>query len=72
LLLAVGFVVVAGIGCSKSVSSVAARCKQPPEVKKAGIQRMAAMNTNGYAVAIMELQEEQPTARVSAATGQGD
>ena len=58
LLLAVGFVAVVGIACNKSISkSGSALQTASPEVKKGWDVAMAAMNTNGYAVAIMELQK---------------
>ena len=68
LFLAVGFVAVAGIGCNKSVSSGGSALQTaPPEVKKGWDTAMAAMNTNGYAVAIMELQRIKQLPGVSAA-----
>jgi hypothetical protein len=70
LLLAVGFVAVAGIACNKSVSSGGSALQSaPPEVKKGWDAAMAAMNTNGYAVAIMELQKIRQLPGVSAVQG---
>jgi hypothetical protein len=70
LLLAVGFVAVAGIGCNKSVSSGGSALQSAsPEVKKGWDVAMAAMATNGYAVAIMELQKVRQLPGVSAAQG---
>ena len=70
LLLAVGFLAVAGIACNKSVSSIGnALQTASPEVKKGWDAAMAAMNTNGYAVAIMELQRIRQLPGVSATQG---
>lgn len=70
LLLAAGFLAVAGIACNKSVSSIGSALQTAsPEVKKGWDMAMAAMNTNGYAVAIMELQRIRQLPGVSATQG---
>jgi hypothetical protein len=70
LLAAISFIVAAGIGCSKSVSSIGSALQTaPPEVKKGWDLAMAAMNTNGYAVAIIELKKIRQLPGVSAVQG---
>ena len=70
LLLAVGFLAAAGIACNKSVSSGGSALQSAsPEVKKGWDAAMAAMNTNGYAVAITELQKIRQLPGVTAAQG---
>lgn len=70
LLLAVGFLAIAGIACNKSVSSSGSALQTAsPEVKKGWGAAMAAMTTNGYAVAIMELQKIRQLPGVSATQG---
>jgi hypothetical protein len=70
LFLAVGFVATAGIACNKSVSSGGSALQTAsPDVKKGWDTAMAAMNTNGFAVAIIELQKIRQLPGVSAAQG---
>ena len=70
LLVTVGFVAFAGIACNKSVSSSGSALQTAsPEVKKGWDVAMAAMTTNGYAVAITELQRIRQLPGVSATQG---
>jgi hypothetical protein len=58
LMLAVGFLGTAGLACNKSISSGSTAMQSAsPEVKKGWDTALAAMKTNGYAVAIIELQK---------------
>ena len=70
LFLAVGFVATAGIACNKSISSGASALQSAaPEVKKGWDVAMAAMATNGYAIAIIELQKIRQSPGVTAEQG---
>ena len=70
LLAAVGFVAFAGIACNKSVSSSGSALQTAsPEIKKGWDVAMAAMKTNGYAVAILELQKTRQLPGVSPTQG---
>jgi len=70
LLVTVGFLALAGIACNKSVSSSGSALQTAsPEVKKGWDVAMTAMKTNGYAVAITELQKIRQLPGVSATQG---
>ncbi len=70
LFVTMGFIALAGIACNKSVSSSGSALQTAsPEVKKGWDVAMAAMKTNGYAVAIMELQKTRQLPAVSATQG---
>jgi len=70
IILTVGLVGAAGLACNKSVSSGSSALQSAsPEVKKGWDTAMAAMKTNGYAAAILELQKARALPGVTAEQG---